>query len=243
MPLPDEAKGQGQSTPPPSSPICRASCSCGLKGSVQKGSLAVCKITPVGAQASPVITKGCGLSDDSSVPLRGHCPCSCGETAQRTGHRLRWKRESRTRGSLPAQENKTAENYKLLVRGRNGRKEGFERREDTCLLSLWKLPVQGVCACARLQPEDGRPGDSLEAFSRPGTRALIPHPKPQLPLLCYRMGSDEGDLQSYIAHILGDSGSHESQVPTKPLPSCGVLDGKLTPHPSVGVTLPLPEGI
>ena len=42
---------------------------------------------PCRGPASRVITKGCGPLDDSSVPLRGHCPCPCGETAQRIGHR------------------------------------------------------------------------------------------------------------------------------------------------------------
>ena len=45
-----QGQGSRQSTPPPSSPICKASCSCGVKGSLWRGSLAVYKITPVGAQ-------------------------------------------------------------------------------------------------------------------------------------------------------------------------------------------------
>ena len=116
------------------------------------------------------------------------------------------------------------------------------------MLSLWKSTRAGCVrrhpfsVCVRLhKAAAGR----LPSWRQSGSiqQAWDQGPHPQLPLLYHRMDSDEGDLQSRTAHIPGDSGPRESQVPTRPPRSCEVLDSMLTPPPSVGATVPLPEGI
>lgn len=120
----------------------------------------------------------------------------------------------------------------------------LRKRGHVCLLSLLEThPVRGVVrrhpssVCVRRKVAAGR----LPSWRQSGSiqqawdQALTPSPS--------SVSQDEGDLQSRAAYIPGDRGSRESQVLHQATRSCEVLDSTLAPSPSVGATVPLPEGI
>ena len=130
MPFPTEAKGQGQSVPSPSSPIFKTSSCCRFKGSVLGDLWPPTRPHRSLSLRDDQKREEAAVSEITAPRWQGlPSPPMLAQPRESARWKVRQESDSRTRGSLPPQENKLLLT-KQFPAGAGIEETGFERREN-----------------------------------------------------------------------------------------------------------------